>query len=326
LVILALCADVARCQADRLPARGANTREDRDLKEWLEEGDVLKCLPASKRLMEVLQRAKKITPDMSDKEAINALGPDATRRARRQRDAVAALRKKIAWIYYGWEPLAEQVFGRGIRGKDSPEGPPVPDWLLKRLGDEYFQEVVAIGMDGLRENELTKYAPLLKSFPALQRLALHRLKISDEGLKSVVRSCPNLKWLSLSLTDVTDRQLVVLQKLPRLETLVLEGTRRITGEGLGHLRGCKKLHTLSIADTNLGDDAMEQVGRLQTLRVLYIGRTKVGPRGLSALAPLRKLTWLDVEQLRLASAQVKAFVKSHPDCMVMGRLIDPANK
>ena len=58
------------------------------------------------------------------------------------------------------------------------------------------------------------------------------------------------------------------------------GGTQIAGAHLGRLVTFTKLQTLSLFDTSVGDDGLEQIAEFKTLKALYLGRTRVTDAGL----------------------------------------------
>src|SRR4051794_4738222 len=59
-------------------------------------------------------------------------------KARRQREAVEAVKQYGGWVHYDWE----LVNGRVAKGTK----PHAPVWLRKLLGDEFFQEIAEVNL------------------------------------------------------------------------------------------------------------------------------------------------------------------------------------
>src|SRR3954454_17549939 len=59
-------------------------------------------------------------------------------KARRQREAVAAVKKYGGWVHYDWE----MVNGKVAKGTQ----PHAPKWLRRLFGDEYFQEIAYVSL------------------------------------------------------------------------------------------------------------------------------------------------------------------------------------
>src|SRR4051812_26930283 len=58
--------------------------------------------------------------------------------AKKQKEAVAAVKKYGGWVHYDWE----FVNGKLAKGQT----PSSPLWLRKLLGDEYFQEIAQVSL------------------------------------------------------------------------------------------------------------------------------------------------------------------------------------
>ncbi|MFN0053948.1 MAG: hypothetical protein ACKV0T_17355 [Planctomycetales bacterium] len=109
-----------------------------------------------------------------------------------------------------------------------------PVWLRRVVGDRWmtpFQEVVHVGLGGSQ--------------------------VTDSNLIHL-EQMPNLEWLVLTDTQISDPGLVYLQGLNKLTILDLEGTQ-VTNAGLEHLK------------------------ELTALQWLYLCRTEVTPPGVAKL-------------------------------------------
>src|SRR5262245_49108922 len=93
------------------------------------------------------------------------------RRARLQREAVAAVREYGGFVRYDWEFLN----GRPA----TAAAPRAPGWLRRAIGDAYFQEVVEVnlvhatdrrGMPDLTPGESDALVAKLAAFPHLRHL------------------------------------------------------------------------------------------------------------------------------------------------------------
>lgn len=83
------------------------------------------------------------------------------------------------------------------------------------------------------------FFPYLKEFPQLNHLRAGQIKLTDDDLLHIV-NCPMIKELHLECTDITDKGASLLSTLRHLEVLNISNTK-ITGAGLKHLYGLKKL-------------------------------------------------------------------------------------
>jgi hypothetical protein len=74
----------------------------------------------------------------------------------------------------------------------------------------------------------------LRDFPGLRFLYLQRSTITDEGLQALADT--HVRALDLGSTEVTDRSMVFLAQMPKLESISLLGCRGVTDDGLLRLR------------------------------------------------------------------------------------------
>ena len=100
--------------------------------------------------------------------------------------------------------------------------------------------------------------------------------------------------VSLQTTSVTDAELAILTKLPRLADLNLQHTE-VSSVGLAHLSAIKSLKKLDLGDTLLGDEALSSLSLLTNLRSLRLAGTLVEGPGLAALAGMTNLRELNLD-------------------------------
>jgi hypothetical protein len=85
----------------------------------------------------------------------------------------------------GHAVAAIQRAGGGV-GFDHKGQPWAPDWLRKRLGDEFFQELTSVQF--LRPHVTDHDLAPLKSLDRLEELAISGAPITDSGLKHISRT------------------------------------------------------------------------------------------------------------------------------------------
>jgi hypothetical protein len=192
----------------------------------------------------------------------------------------------------------------------------VPDWLLNRLGEEFFHEVLAINMvyndDGaqrldnkLQTDDIKMYLP---AFPRLKLLLLYEGQATDECLKAIgqlshlerlylwdartvtdkgVAHLSNLrkvKYIHLSFSNISDESLRTFGTMKQLEGLSLQGNR-FTDVGLEHLKDLPELTSLAVdlGPTHITDAGLAHLHGLKKLRDLMIQRTQVTNEGIARL-------------------------------------------
>jgi len=157
------------------------------------------------------------------------------RQAETQRQTMEAIgRAGGSWLYdHGFYALT------GL-----PE-PPVPAWLVKLFGIDFFSnvDILAIHQGG---DEGLRHAAALDH---LDTISLRDSQITNAGLRHLNRFT-ELDWLNLSSTQITDAGLEHLRGLMNLRVLHLRDTQ-VTDAGLEHLKGLTSLESLNLSGTQV---------------------------------------------------------------------------
>ena len=108
--------------------------------------------------------------------------------------------------------------------------PPAPAWLRKRLGDDFFTDVVSVTLDYSAITDAQ-----LKHLEGLTRLReLRTCQLTDAGLGQL-EGLTQLRVLGLTGTAVSDAGLQYLRGLTELQRLYLGGTN-VTDKGVQDLQ------------------------------------------------------------------------------------------
>ena len=105
----------------------------------------------------------------------------------------------------------------------------------------------------------------------LHAVRLIGMDISDEALRVLIRA-PRLEELTLESKGVTDSFLKEVGRLHGLRYLDLLLCQGISSNGVQHLAGLKRLTTLSLGWTPVGDEGMKAVAQLENLESLRLLR------------------------------------------------------
>ena len=115
--------------------------------------------------------------------------------------------------------------------------------------------------------------------------------INDEHLALLEPLAPQLAWLYLNKTNITDAGLKHLSGLTQLRRLHLANTA-ITDAGVKQLAGLENLETLNIYGTKVSTGVLETLAKLPKLKKVFLYATDVEPR--MAFRFLNKNPKLDV--------------------------------
>jgi formylglycine-generating enzyme required for sulfatase activity len=144
---------------------------------------------------------------------------------------------------------------------------------------------------GGREIESKDFAPLARH-PELAVLQITGTVDLDDGLLDHFRDAEHLQSINLQGSRITDAGLRRLPALTKLQTLHLAGTQS-TGEVLAHFSQ-SPLREVSFA--NLTDEGAEKLVAFSSLVAINARSSPLGRSGLQAIASLRQLQSLQLEQ------------------------------
>ena len=178
----------------------------------------------------------------------------------------------------------------GVEKASAPavaDQPPPPDpAAVEKLADEL-------------DIALSRLAP---GEPWLQgNASLAGTNFGDAQLAKLGPLGPNLRWLDLAGTRVTDAGLASLAAMPHLVRLHLERTA-VTDAGLESVASLTNLRYLNLYGTAVTDTGLEALRRLPELKQLYLWQTKVTSTASQAFAEAR----LDRAQIQRWEDQVQA--------------------
>lgn len=107
-------------------------------------------------------------------------------------------------------------------------------------------------------------------------------KFKDDDLAALTPLSKNIVMADFSRTDITDRSAPVLAGMKRLRTLRLMHTR-IGDLTVRSLTNLDQLESLSVFDTAVTSAALPALARLPKLQRLYVGQTAITATGSNAL-------------------------------------------
>jgi len=234
-------------------------------------------------------------------------------RARKQRDAVAAIEKAGGGVAYDFQ----------MSPSFPPPGkPPGPRWLRRMLGDEYFQSVYTanlnkaeisddllrhvggqtsirdlwLGNPAIGDRELTFFSGLHQlewiDFTSHEVNRSNR-QISLAGLRCL-RHLPNFHTLRLPKSLIGDAGLAIVGEITTLNELTFEDAS-ITDAGLMYLKSLSDLKVLSIIAPKVTNEGIEQLKDLTNLEQLGIDQASITDRGFESLRGMDKLRELFVQ-------------------------------
>jgi internalin A len=133
----------------------------------------------------------------------------------------------------------------------------------------------------------------LKELPSLTKLDLSLTHITDQGMQEL-KNLQSVTDLSLYFAEyVTDEGIAAIQGWKKLKTLNLHGTK-VGDVGLEHIANITTIESLDVGSTLMTDVGLERLTNLTNLKQLTMGGNELGDSGLQALRQLPGLTYLDL--------------------------------
>ena len=158
--------------------------------------------------------------------------------------------------------------------------------------------------------------PLLARFPGWsQRKAIAEIKKTKAALEfdgyqnvvslqippgcplsvlALVRDLPNLKKLTMPVTDATDDDLKPLIDSHSIEELILSGNKAITDVGLKALANLTNLRALYLTEVPVTGSSIEAMKGQAKIKELNVAYSRLDMNGLTQLSAFPELEFLDI--------------------------------
>ena len=143
-------------------------------------------------------------------------------------------------------------------------------------------------------------ARLVARLPPLTAWTATGLAAWSATLPALARHHPNLEYLGLDFSGVTDDDLKAVEGMTKLKSITMQRAR-ITDAGLAHLRRLSNLTSLGINVPGVTDAGLKHLTRLTRLRQLILSGSQVGDAGLDHLTGL-PITELFLNLTRISDA------------------------
>ena len=161
---------------------------------------------------------------------------------------------------------------------------------------------------GLAEQLHIALAPLSPQEPWLQcNASIAGTNFGDAQLARLAPVAPNLRWLDLAGTGLTDAGVAQVGAMHNLARLHLERTA-ITDAGLAALGILPELEYLNLYGTSITDTGLERLRELPKLKQVFLWQTQVTPPAAKAFVQARTdmgqlQRWR--EEIQLLQAKIK---------------------
>jgi hypothetical protein len=154
-------------------------------------------------------------------------------------------------------------------------------------------------------------------FKTLQYLSISGTRVTDVGMKELLKLNDNLQHLNLAGLHISDAGLQSLVKLQGLRYLMLGGQTKVTDTGMKDLARLKNLQTLGLIGTGISDGGLKELARLENLEVLWLGSALVTDAGLKELSGMKSLKYLALPTTKVTDAGVAQLQKALPKLTIV---------
>jgi hypothetical protein len=221
--------------------------------------------------------------------------------ANRQKWAVKAIERNRGQVGY----YCERIFQPdGTLSYQFGKEPPGTTWFHRLVGKHHFMTAAWIRVGSNEDNCLAR----LVALPDIEFATFDGA--SDRALEHA-KHLSKIQYLSLrgyTLPAGGDSPFWVLERMPRLETLILEGAE-FGDRDAKHLQHAAKLRQVFLNNTPLGDEGLAYLQNLNNLELLVLEFSKVTDRGIASLSKLPKLKYLWLTGTDVSDSSLEALSK-----------------
>lgn len=127
-------------------------------------------------------------------------------------------------------------------------------------------------------------------------LDLSGTEISEEGYRQLFE-LQHLERLALDKVDVTDGEIELIARLPKLKNLSLHGCEKITNKALQHLSDyASKLESLDLSETPISDSGIKRLQKCSELTALRLNNSACTDEAIVPLLSLPNLSEFEFER------------------------------
>ena len=140
--------------------------------------------------------------------------------------------------------------------------------------------------------------------------------LGDAGMQQLT-SCTLLSILDASETGIGDAAFKHFAKLP-LKILFAAGNPKITGDGLGYLRGHPSLETLSLNDCPVESRHLEPLASCPKLSQLNLSGTKLDDAAIPLLVKIPNIKLINIQRTAISEDGRQRLARLLPGAYIIG--------
>jgi hypothetical protein len=180
--------------------------------------------------------------------------------------------------------------------------------LAQSLGDGVIDDEVVVEFGRLTDDDLA----ILADHPRIKRVEIRSNPVGfgDPALKHLAK-LPNLEWINLPASQVTDDGISQLSKLEKLRILNLHQTK-ITDNGLKEIASLPNLELLRFGSPHVSDAGIDQIANVKSLRFLHLIDVPITDAGLKSIESMPNLESFYLDGGRTTDEGLSALIKARP--------------
>lgn len=128
--------------------------------------------------------------------------------------------------------------------------------------------------------------PVAREQHLIEVSAINASSFSDAQMPLLIPLSPQLVWLKLGHTQITNAALADVAQLKNLNKLHLQYTQ-VGDEGLKHLQNLPYLEYINLVGTRVTDEGLQNLAKLKSLRNVYVWKSGVTEAGVARLKRIR---------------------------------------
>lgn len=149
-------------------------------------------------------------------------------------------------------------------------------------------------------------------------IGLYQDKLSDGGVKALLKACPNIQRLDFYGKRLSVAAIVAIGAAKSVEHLSLRDAKRLDDSWMPHLAAMTNLSKLVLISPALTDVHLHQLTALQnSLTRFNISKGGVTDKCLEDLKGFKKLQELNISETKITNAGVAQLKAALPNCNIL---------
>jgi hypothetical protein len=152
----------------------------------------------------------------------------------------------------------------------------------------------------------------LAKTPTIKMFHFTGTEFSDKGIAAFIQKHPELEFLGMHQSKLTDKSLEAVSQLRNLDNLRLCDSKGFTDAGMKCISNMDSVRSLALTGTRVTDAGMKDVAKLKNLLTLSLDETSIGDKGLFHLKDAESLMDVYITKSQVSEAGIAALQEVRP--------------